>query len=84
VGELADSRRRLEWQAQLLGRMSEVQSKHSREKSEAICELLDAEAGLGSSLDGAGAGGGDEEEEGGAESPTLSAQIAALQRKYLG
>ncbi len=95
--ELAESRRRLEWQAQLLERMSQVQSKHSRAKSDAIRELLNAEAGLDSpergqeggqeeAAEGEGEGEGEGQGEGEDDlgSPTLAAQIAALQRKYLG
>ncbi len=77
VQELEDSKRRLEWQSQLLGRMSEVQTKHSQAKSEAIRDLLSSDTGM-HGLDASAYDGGDP------ESPTLSAQLQELQRKYLG
>ncbi|KAF5835844.1 hypothetical protein DUNSADRAFT_6831 [Dunaliella salina] len=45
VAELTESRRKLEWQSRLLEKMSEVQLKHNKRKSEAIKKLLAAEAG---------------------------------------
>lgn len=49
VAELADSRRKLQWQSKLLEKMSEVQLKHNKRKSEAIRRLLsvDQEGGHG-------------------------------------
>ncbi|KXZ52075.1 hypothetical protein GPECTOR_10g1098 [Gonium pectorale] len=43
VAELAESRRKLQWQSKLLEKMSEVQLKHNKRKSEAIRRLLSAE-----------------------------------------
>ncbi|EFJ53212.1 hypothetical protein VOLCADRAFT_102815 [Volvox carteri f. nagariensis] len=43
VAELAESRRKLQWQSKLLEKMSEVQLKHNKRKSEAIRRLLSAD-----------------------------------------
>ncbi|GIL85755.1 hypothetical protein Vretimale_13216 [Volvox reticuliferus] len=43
VAELAESRRKLQWQSKLLEKMSEVQLKHNKRKSEAIRRLLNAD-----------------------------------------
>ncbi|GAX84848.1 hypothetical protein CEUSTIGMA_g12269.t1 [Chlamydomonas eustigma] len=40
VQELSESRRKLQWQSKLLEKMSEVQLKHNKHKSEAIRKLL--------------------------------------------
>mmetsp|Transcript_18736 Transcript_18736/g.34016 ORF Transcript_18736/g.34016 Transcript_18736/m.34016 type:complete len:396 (-) Transcript_18736:603-1790(-) len=45
VQELAESRRKLQWQSKLLEKMSEVQLKHNQRKSEAIRKLLNTEPG---------------------------------------
>lgn len=50
VNELTESRRKLQWQSKLLEKMSEVQLKHNKRKSEAIRKLLhtdDQPAGRG-------------------------------------
>ncbi|KAG2502070.1 hypothetical protein HYH03_000563 [Edaphochlamys debaryana] len=53
VTELAESRRKLQWQSKLLEKMSEVQLKHNKRKSEAIRRLLSADEQA--ALRGAGA-----------------------------
>jgi hypothetical protein len=63
VHELSESRRRLEWQSQLLDKMSEVQLRHSQRRGAAIKELLaDVEAAgemsAGASPVRGGGGGG--------------------------
>lgn len=40
VAELTDTRKRLQWQSKLLEKMSEVQLKHNKRKSDAIKQLL--------------------------------------------
>ncbi|KAG2439424.1 hypothetical protein HXX76_004781 [Chlamydomonas incerta] len=53
VAELAESRRKLQWQSKLLEKMSDVQLKHNKRKSEAIRRLLsvDQEGGGPSAAD---------------------------------
>lgn len=42
VAELTEAQRRLEWQSRLLEKMSDVQLRHNKRKSDAIKELLTA------------------------------------------
>lgn len=43
MAELTESRRKLQWQSKLLEKMSEVQLKHNKRKSEAIRKLLNTD-----------------------------------------
>ncbi|MEW5306660.1 MAG: hypothetical protein WDW36_009111 [Sanguina aurantia] len=58
VSELTENRRKLQWQSKLLEKMSEVQLKHNKRKSDAIKKLLNADTGgsydMGDDLDSDG------------------------------